>query len=70
MPQPRRLKDDAIKTVVDLLSQRGCSQAAIDRGLDFADIQGAFTTKEAFVLAMSRITCSDNQLAAGIRFEP
>ena len=52
------------------MALRGCSRADIIRGLDYAAAQGVFTTKDAFVLAMSRVLYSDEQLAAGMRFEP
>jgi len=55
--------------VASLLSEHGCSEADIDRGLAYAADQGAFTAKTAFVMAMSRVMYSDEQLAAGLRFE-
>ncbi len=69
MPRSRQLRAAATNLVVTLLSEQGCSEADIDRGLADAAAQGAFTAKTAFVLAMSRVLYSDEQLAAGLRFE-
>jgi len=68
MPHP--LGANATRLVARLLSEHGCSEAEIDRGLAYAAAQGAFTAKTAFVMAMSRTRFSDEQLAAGLRFEP
>jgi len=67
---PRQLRSAGTNMVASLLSEQGCLEADIDRGLAYAADQGAFTAKTAFVLAMSRVLYSDEQLAAGLRFEP
>ncbi len=70
MPRSRQLGAAATNLVTSLLSEHGCSEADIDRGLAYAAAQGAFAAKTAFVLAMSRVMYSDEQLAAGLRFDP
>ncbi len=50
------------------LGERGLSNDEITRGLHYAEINGARLIRERFVLAMSRVTLSDEQLYAGLRF--
>ena len=63
-----RLSVSSARTVARFLAERGMSDNEIDRGLHYAELHGALTIREGFVLAMSRITLSDEQLAAGMRF--
>jgi len=66
--QRRRLSDSSTRTVARFLTERGVFEADIDRGLHYAKRHGARTVREGFMLAMSRITLSDEQLQAGMRF--
>ena len=65
---PVRLSGAAARTVARFLAERGVSENDIDRGLHYAELNGARTIRDGFVLAMSRVTLSDEQLVAGVRF--
>lgn len=57
-----------MQTVALSLSKRGLLDNEITRGLYYAEINGTRSIQESFVLAMSRVTLSDEQLYAGLRF--
>lgn len=65
---PRRLQGSTVGTLVRLLSEHGLSAEEVECGMDYAEAMGAVTTRDGFVLAMSRVLFTDAQLAAGIRF--
>ena len=70
--QPRRkpmLRDNAVRTLIRFLEDRGLSDDEIDRSLEYVEVVGARTISEGFVLAMSRALYSDEQLAGGMRFD-
>jgi hypothetical protein len=57
------------QTLARLMSERGLSPSEIERGLSYAESAGARTTRQAWILAMSRVMFSDAELSAGVRFE-
>lgn len=57
-------------TLRRMMLLQGIPEGQVQRGLDYAAEAGAKTTREMFVLAMSRVTLSDAELTAGIRFIP
>ena len=57
------------QTLARLMSERGLSPDDIERGLTYAESAGARTTRQAFILAMSRVMFSDAELSAGVRFD-
>ena len=66
--KPRSLRGPAVNTLVRFLGERGLSDDEIDRALEYVEASGAYTIREAFVLAMSRTMYSDQELAAGQKF--
>ena len=66
--KPRSLRGPAVNTLVRFLAERGLSEEQIDRGLEYVEASGAYTIREAFILAMSRSIYSDEELAGGQRF--
>jgi hypothetical protein len=50
------------------LAAGGYTSAQIDRAMEYAHEQGACTGLDGYVLAMSRILYTDEQLADGARF--
>jgi len=66
--KPRSLRGPAVNTLVRFLTERGLSEEQIDRGLEYVEASGAYTIREAFILAMSRTLYSDQELADGQRF--
>ena len=66
--KPRSLRGPAVNTLVRFLAERGLSEDQIDRGLEYVEASGAYTIREAFILAMSRTLYSDQELADGQRF--
>ncbi|MGA0530763.1 hypothetical protein [Hansschlegelia sp. KR7-227] len=56
---------DAVRAQI---AEAGYSDAAISKGIAYAADQGASDDHEAFVLAVSRILYSDEDLAEGARF--
>lgn len=65
---PRKLRMSTVGTLARLLSEHGLSAEEVERGMDYAEAMGAGTTRDGFVLAMSRVLFTDAQLAAGVRF--
>lgn len=65
---PCRLRASTVGTLVRLLSEHGLSAEEVERGMGYAEAMGAGTTRDGFVLAMSRVLFTDAQLAAGVRF--
>lgn len=65
---PRELRVSTVGTLVRLLSEHGLSAEEVERGMEYAEAMGAGTTRDGFVLAMSRVLLTDAQLAAGVRF--
>ncbi len=57
------------QTLARLMSERGIPPDDIERGLSYAESAGARTTRQAYILAMSRLLFSDAELSAGVRFE-
>jgi hypothetical protein len=62
------LAERSATALARMLAARGLPENEIDRGLEYVATSGAQTMREGFVLAMSRILYSDEQLAAGLRF--
>jgi len=56
------------RTVMHKLAAGGYSPMQIRDGLAYAVAEDATTVREAFILAMSRILYSDEQLADGARY--
>jgi hypothetical protein len=50
------------------IANAGYSATAIRQGLDYAKAEGATTGPEGYILAMSRILFTDDDLARGVRF--
>lgn len=46
----------------------GYTKKDVDLGLAYAKSQGDYTAREGYILAMSRILLSEDQLQRGIRF--
>jgi hypothetical protein len=62
------LQRRVFQSICSVLTQQGMSDDDIERGLEYADLQGARTTREGYVLAMSRVLYTDDQLASGSVF--